>query len=158
MSLTTRIVLSLRSLLVGYLSGLVVLQALRMLRSWYFGFIPFDFVSHAFLFALMTLLGWLLFLLPFVVNENPTRTFQRSFNSAVVGGIAGSFLLMLLLLSLLGRSALVWPNYGRVCAGYSLCAFAIGSVATGLYVNSRNRKEPSRRMHGAPGSRPLFGR
>src|ERR1700680_528980 len=100
LSLTTRIVLSLRSLLFGYLSGLVVLQALRMLSSWYFGFIPFDFASQAFLFALMTLLGCVLFLLPFVVNENPTRTFQRPFNSAVVGGLVGSCLLMLLLLSL----------------------------------------------------------
>lgn len=121
LSLTTRIVLSLRSLLFGYLSGLVVLQALRILRPWYFGFIPFDFSSHAFSFALMTLLGWLLFLLPFVVNEHKTRTFERSLNSALVGGMAGSCLLVLLLLCLLGRSALVWPNYGRVCAGY-LCA------------------------------------
>ena len=146
MSLTTRIALSLRSLLLGYLSGLIVLQALRVLRSWYFGFFPFDFASHACWFALMTLLGWLLFLLPFVVNENPTRTFQRSFSSAVVGGIVGSLLLVLLLLSLLGRSALVWPNYARASVGYALCAFAIGSVATGLYVTSRNRKELSERI------------
>jgi hypothetical protein len=159
--LTTRIVLSLRALLFGYLTGLVVLQALRLLRFWYFGFLPLDFASQAFLFALMTLLGWLLFLLPFVVNENPTRTFHRSFNSAVVGGMAGSCLLLLLLLSLLGRSAFVWPNYARVCIGYSLCAFAIGSVATGLYVVFRNQKELGGRMCGAPGSRrapPLLER
>jgi hypothetical protein len=149
LSLKARIAISLRSLLFGYLSGLVVLQALRMFRPWYFGFIPFDSVSHAFSFGLMTLLGWLLFLLPFVVNEKPTRTFQRPLSSALLGGIAGSCLLMLLLLSLLGRSALIWPNYGRVCIGYSLCAFAIGSVATGLYVIFRNRKEVSARIRAA---------
>ena len=141
LSFNARIVLSLRSLLLGYVSGLAVMQALRMLPLWPFSLFAFSFFFHASVFALMTVLGWLLFLLPFVINENPSRTFRRPFNSALVGGIAGSSLLMILLLSFLGRSALALPNYRPACAGYALCAFAIGSVATGLYVTSRNRKE-----------------
>ncbi len=140
LSITTRVVLSLRSLLFGYLSGLVVLESLRILRLWPLGLFAFSFAFHAFCFALMTVLGWLLFLLPFVVNENPKRTFRQPFSSALAGGIAGACLLTILLLALSGRSAFTSPGY-PAWAGYAVCAFAMGSVATGLYVISRNRKE-----------------
>ncbi len=61
LSITTRIVLSLRSLHFGYLSGLVVLESLRILPLWPLGLFAFSFAFHAFCFALMALLGWLLF-------------------------------------------------------------------------------------------------
>jgi hypothetical protein len=146
LSIMARVVLSLRSLLFGYLSGLAVLESLRVLRLWPLGLFAFSFAFHVFSFALMTLLGWLLFLLPFVVNENPKRTFRQPFSSALAGGIAGACLLTILLLSLLGRSTFALPDYRPAWAGYTFCAFAIGSVATGLYVVSRNRKELSERI------------
>jgi hypothetical protein len=146
LSITTRVVLSMRSLFFGYLSGLVVLESLRILRLWPLGRFAFSFAFHALCFALMTLLGWLLFLLPFVVNENPKRTFRQPFSSALAGGMAGACLLTILLLSLLGRSTFALPDYRPAWAGYAFCAFAIGSVATGLYVISRNRKEPGERI------------
>ncbi len=141
LSPTTRILLSLASLAIGYASGLAVLEVLRVSRAKYFGFFPFDFGFHAISFAFMSFQGWLIFLLPFVITDNWRRIFEQSLKSAFVGGIAGSCLLMILLLSLLGAHALTFPNYGRACAGYALCAFAIGFVTTGLYVTFRNRKE-----------------
>jgi hypothetical protein len=117
------------------------LEVLRIVRWQYLDFFAFDFGFHAISFALMSVLGWLIFLLPFVVNESWRRMFQQPLKSAFLGGAAGSCLLMVLLLSLLGTHALAFPNYGRACSGYSLCAFVIGFVATGLYVSFRNQKE-----------------
>lgn len=111
-----------------------------MLRPRYFGFFSFGFGFHAIAFALMSVVGWLTFLMPLVVAETWKRKFRRPLQSALVGGVAGSCLLMILLLSL-GNSALTFPDYRPVFAGYGLCAFTIGFLATGLYVLSRNQKE-----------------
>jgi len=138
---TTRISLSLSSLAIGYTSGIAVMEVLRVVRWRYVGIFAFGFGFHVGLFALMTSLGWLTFLLPFVVIENRRRAFRKPLGSALAGGIAGSCLVMILLVSLLGRSALAFPNYGRACAGYALCAFATGFVSTGSYVLLRNQKE-----------------
>src|ERR1700690_2345882 len=132
---TTRVLLSLCSLVSGYAGGLVVLGVLRVLRSRYFGLFGFEFGFHAISFAFMSLLGWLLFLLPFVVTEYWRSRFQQPLKSAFVGGVAGSCLLVILLLSFLGKTLLVFPDYVWDCGGYVLCAFAIGSVSTGLYVS-----------------------
>jgi hypothetical protein len=139
--LATRILLSLSSILVGYASGLAVLKVLRLARWQYLNFFAFDFGFHAIVFALMSFLGWLLFLLPFVVTENWRKMFQRPLRSALVGGIAGCCLLTMVFLSFLGAHALALPDYRRSCSGYTLCAFAIGFVATGLYVALRNQME-----------------
>jgi hypothetical protein len=138
---TTRVLLSFCSLVIGYAGGLAVLGVLRVLRSRYFGLFGFEFGFHAISFAFMSLLGWLLFLLPFVVTEYWRSRFQQPLKSAFVGGVAGSCLLTILLLSFLGKSAFAFPYYAWDCGGYVLCAFTIGSVSTGMYVSFRNRKE-----------------
>ena len=141
LSLATRVALSLRSLFLGYLSGLLVVQGLRVLPLWPFSLFAFSFTFHALSFLSITFVGWVTFLLPLVVFESPRRRFQKPFSATIAGGVAGSCLVMILLVSLLGRSAFALPGYAPACAGYALCAFVIGSLATGLYVTSRNRKE-----------------
>jgi hypothetical protein len=137
LSPSKRALLSLGALAVGYLAGLLVWSFFDVAHFLF----RLNWRFHAIASGVVTVLGWLVFTLPFLVI-GPTRSFfdQDPLRSAVIGGAAGFCIVETFLLILLRPSVLGLRDYPPVLFGYGVCAFVIGFIATGLYVMMVGRR------------------